>query len=93
MAKQASSGANERNPLTVWLIVALIVLALIAGALAMSRHAEQSDPTLTAAPKIVSTPDHPIVIHAKSPEVYEKEMEQAGVPQGQRKPLTIPNLN
>lgn len=88
--KNSSKGDLLASPTTKWLVGALGVLVLVAIVVGLTRHSDASDPLLTAAPKIVSTPDHPIVIHTKSPEVYAREMEQAGVPMSQRGMHPVP---
>jgi hypothetical protein len=84
MSKQTTkpSGGLAVNP---WMLAALGVLAVVAVAMFVSNKRASADPSLTAAPPIVSTPEHPIILHTKSPELYEREMDQAGVPAAARK--------
>lgn len=77
----SNSNANKNKPaVSLWLIAALGALVVVGIVFAISNHAQSSDPTLTAAPPLVSTPEHPLTKHMKSPEVYALEMKQAGMP-------------
>ncbi|BDI29730.1 hypothetical protein CCAX7_17810 [Capsulimonas corticalis] len=79
MANPAAAHAKKKIPVNTWLIAGLGVLIVIAIVFAISNKRESVDPTLTAAPPIVATPGHPIVLHTKSPEAMAKQMQQAGI--------------
>ncbi|MCW3059602.1 MAG: hypothetical protein JWQ02_1423 [Capsulimonas sp.] len=70
---------NNPRPVNKWLVAGLGALIIIAILFAIANKKEASDPTLTAAPPIVATPGHPIVLHTKSPEAMAMQMQQAGV--------------
>ena len=83
MASGAATGAKKNSPVNKRLIVVLGILVgvaiIIATIVATSSKKEAADPTLTAAPPIVATPGHPIVIHGKSPEAMALQMQQNGM--------------
>ena len=64
----------------MWLIAILGGLIVVAAVSTILNNKKPADPTLTAAPPIVATPEHPIILHTKSPEVLALEMKQNGMP-------------
>ena len=76
------SGATKKGgrAANTWLFVVLGVLAFVGVIVFFVNRGGEKDPTFDAAPKVVSTPDHPIVIHTKSPEVLR--LQEGGSTQG-----------
>jgi hypothetical protein len=74
--------ANEikHKKVNRWLIAVLGILIVVAVSVAISNKKEAADPTFTAAPPIVATPGHPIVLHTKSQEEMAMEDSGASVP-------------
>lgn len=77
MAGQAAEA--KKSPVNIGLIAVLGILVVVGILVAVSNKKEASDPTITAAPPIVATPGHPIVILKKSPETMALQMQQAGM--------------